>query len=209
MKLPMKSAALATAILLAASSAQAATAAMTTDPLNLRVGPGPGYAVASVLPAGASVSVLGCIDNSNWCRVDASGTVGYVYSDYLNIGTPTAAVLLGSTWKTVGVMTEVANDNGANVKSADPSGVLAGRDAVTLGDRSNSGRLEPTQVWTTYVMANPVTPVYLDGEVMLGVGVPENVTLYEVPQSEFRYVRINDRNVLVDPKGRRVVYVYE
>lgn len=209
MKVRMISAGLAAALLFAASGANAATAALTTDPLNLRVGPGPGYAVTAVLPEGAAVSVLGCIDNSNWCRVDAAGTQGYVYSEYLNIGTPTAAVLLGSTWKTVGVMTEVANDNGANVASADPSGVLAGRDAVTLGDRSNSGRLEPTQVWTTYVMANPVAPVYLDGEVMLGVGVPETVTLYEVPESQFRYVMINDRTVLVDPNGRRVVYVYQ
>jgi uncharacterized protein YraI len=209
MKTCMKSVSLAATLLLAASGAQAATAAMTTDPLNLRTGPGPGYVVTSVLPAGTSVSVLGCVDNSNWCRVDAAGTVGYVYSDYLNIGTPAAAVLLGSTWKTIGVMTEVDNSNGATVTSADPSGVLAGRDAVALGDRSNSGRLEPTEVWTTYVRANPVTPIYLDGEVMLGVGVPETVTLYEVPESEFRYVTINDRTVLVEPKGRRVVYVYE
>ena len=209
MKLRMTSIGLGAALLMAASAAQAATPAVTTDPLNLRVGPGPGYAIASVLPEGAPVSVLGCIDNSNWCRIDASGAIGFVYSDYLNIGTPTAAVVLGSTWKTVGVMTEVHNDNGATVKSADPSGVLAGRDAVALGDRSNSGRLEPTEVWTTYVLANPVTPIYLDGEVMTGVGVPENVTLYEVPESEYRYVTINDRTVLVEPKGRRVVYVYE
>ncbi|MDO9525852.1 MAG: DUF1236 domain-containing protein [Gemmobacter sp.] len=209
MKLPMKSLGLGAAFLIAASAAHAATPAVTTDPLNLRAGPGPGYAVSSVLDAGAPVSVLGCIDNTNWCRVDASGSVGYVYSEYLNIGTPTAAVTLGNTWKTVGIMTEVHNDNGVAVSAADPSGVLAGRDAVALGDSSNSDRLEPTEVWTTYVISNPVSPVYLDGEVMMGVGIPEDVTLYEVPESEYRYVTINDRTVLVEPTSRRIMYIYE
>ncbi|MDP2085078.1 MAG: DUF1236 domain-containing protein [Gemmobacter sp.] len=209
MKLKTTSIGLAAALMVAATSAHAQTAAMTTDPLNLRVGPGPNFEVTTVLPEGAQVSVLGCVENTNWCRVEAAGTTGYVYSDYLNIGSPTEVRVLGSTWQTVGVVSEAPDTSRASAAAPDPSGVLAGRDAATLGDRSNTSRFEPTQEWVTYIQANPVTPVYLDGEVMVGVGVPETVTLYEVPQSEFRYVTINDRTVLVEPASRRVVYVYE
>lgn len=200
-------AAFGAALLMAATSAAALTPAVTTDPLNLRAGPGPGYAVTSVLAEGTSVSVLGCIDNSNWCRVDASGSVGYVYSDYLNIGTPTQVVVLGSTWKSIGLTAE--QHNASIATAADPTGVLSGRDSAVDGDRSNMGKIEPSELVTTYVLANPGVPVILDGEVMLGVGVPETVTLLEAPQSEYRYAFINGRTVLIEPTSRRVVYVYQ
>ena len=54
---------------------------------------------------------------------------------------------------------------------------------------------------------NPVEPIYLDGEVVVGAGIPESVTLSEVPDSEYYYAYINGVPVLVEREQRRVVHV--
>lgn len=42
----------------------------------------------------------------------------------------------------------------------------------------------------------------------MGAGVPENVTLYEIPsQSEYCYVNINGQTVLVNPENNAIVRV--
>lgn len=33
--------------------------------------------------------------------------------------------------------------------------------------------------------------------------------MVEIPDYEYRYVRVNDRQVLVDPNTRQIVYVYQ
>ena len=60
----------------------------------------------------------------------------------------------------------------------------------------------------TYVVSNPVDPVYLDGEVVVGAGLPETVELRTIPDYEYRYVYVNRQPVLVEPDSRRIVYVY-
>ena len=68
---------------------------------------------------------------------------------------------------------------------------------------------EPTTEVTTYVTSNTVDPVYLDGEVVIGAGVPENVTIYEIPdQPDYRYAQINGQTVLVNPQDRQIMYIY-
>lgn len=62
-------------------SAGAASAAVVTNDLNLRAGPGTRYAVIDTMPAGAHVDVLGCA--GAWCRVDWHGTVGFAGASYL------------------------------------------------------------------------------------------------------------------------------
>ena len=59
----------------------------------------------------------------------------------------------------------------------------------------------------TYVTTNQVEPVYLDGEVVVGAGLPETVELREIPDYEYRYVYVNGQPVLVEPSSRRIVYV--
>jgi hypothetical protein len=60
----------------------------------------------------------------------------------------------------------------------------------------------------TYVTSNPVEPVYLEGEVVVGARLPETVVLRPVPDYEYRYVYVNRQPVLVEPATRRIVYVY-
>jgi hypothetical protein len=65
----------------------------------------------------------------------------------------------------------------------------------------------PEERVTTYVRSNPVEPVYLEGEVVVGAGIPETVPLSEVPDSEYYYAYVNGVPVLVEREQRRVVYI--
>lgn len=67
-------------------SAGAASAAVVTNDLNLRSGPGTNYQVVDTMPAGARVNVLSC--TGGWCRVDWRGEVGFASSSYLGGGDP-------------------------------------------------------------------------------------------------------------------------
>jgi hypothetical protein len=67
--------------------------------------------------------------------------------------------------------------------------------------------IDPPQTARTYVTSNPIDPIYLEGEVVVGAGVPESVTLQAIPDYDYRYVYINGQPVLVDPGTRQIVYV--
>lgn len=69
---------LAGAIVVGVSAADAAT---VRSELNLRAGPGTGYGVVAVMPAGAEVDVRGC--SGAWCRVAWGSAEGYAHADYL------------------------------------------------------------------------------------------------------------------------------
>jgi len=62
-------------------SAGAASAAVVTNNLNLRSGPGTHYRVIDTMPAGAHVAVLSC--GGAWCRVNWHGTIGFAGASYL------------------------------------------------------------------------------------------------------------------------------
>jgi uncharacterized protein YraI len=65
-------------------SAGAASAAVVTDNLNLRSGPGIRHAIIDAIPAGASVQVQSC--GASWCRVVWNGQEGYASRNYLARG---------------------------------------------------------------------------------------------------------------------------
>jgi hypothetical protein len=67
--------------------------------------------------------------------------------------------------------------------------------------------LEPSARSVSYVQSNPVDPVYLEGEVAVGAGVPQTVTLYEIPDEEYRYANINGQTVLVETSNNAIVRV--
>jgi uncharacterized protein YraI len=66
-----------------ASAAAANSPAVTTGDLNIRSGPGTGYAVVGVIPAGHSVSVANCVAGGSWCAVDFAGTHGWSSASYI------------------------------------------------------------------------------------------------------------------------------
>jgi uncharacterized protein YraI len=63
------------------AAAGIASAAVVRNDLNLRSGPGTGYRVIDVMPAGAYARVLGC--GGSWCRVAYGGQIGYASASYL------------------------------------------------------------------------------------------------------------------------------
>ncbi len=83
-------------------------------------------------------------------------------------------------------------------------GILVGG---ILGGAAGSAAVEPTTETVTFIESNPVETVYLDGEVVVGAGVPTMVTTYELPQPDLRYVNINGQTVLVDAETGVIVRV--
>ena len=68
----------------AASPSHAQNIATTTASVNQRTGPGTGYAVVQVLPAGAQVSVSQCTAATGWCELVYRSRNGWVSARYLN-----------------------------------------------------------------------------------------------------------------------------
>jgi uncharacterized protein YraI len=75
-----------------------------------------------------------------------------------------------------------------------------------------SGTLPPAYVppraVRSFISTNTLDPVYLEGSLTIGAGIPDDIDLTPVPGSRYNYAYVNDYPVLVDPSTRRVVYVY-
>ena len=63
-------------------AAVAANAYATTD-VNERAGPGTDYPVVTLIPAGSTLTIFGCLSAVDWCDVAYAGTRGWVLGDYL------------------------------------------------------------------------------------------------------------------------------
>ncbi|HET7716891.1 MAG TPA: DUF1236 domain-containing protein [Bauldia sp.] len=202
------------AMLLGGSAAADVAATATTD-LNVRAGPGTQYPVVGVLEAGSAVALGGCIEGSKWCSVNLSGVTGWAYSDYLVADLAGTQVVLTERPAELSVPTVVYEGPTAAVPAA-VGGAIAGAaiggpvGAVVGGvaGAALGAAVDPPAEVRTYVAGNPVDPVYLDGEVVVGATLPEGVTLAPVPQYKYNYVYVNGVPVLVDPDTRRVVYIF-
>ena len=197
------------------------TATAATD-LNLRSAPQSTASVLGVIANGDEVSVTGCLEAANWCQVTYKDQQGWAYGDYLTAQVGNEPQPLYPNRQEVGVTvietpatnpaeapnTAVGAAGGAAMGAVvgGPVGALVG--AAIGGATGNAATPEPPAEIRTYVTANPQQPVMLDGEVVVGAGIPESVTLYDIPdQPDYRYVVVNDLPVLVN-EDRRIVYVY-
>ena len=212
--------ALASASFVGSAFAQSASATATAD-LNIRSGPGPQYASVGFIAVGASADVDGCLEESKWCRVAYDGVTGWAYSDYLTADLSGEVVVLTERYSDVGLATVKYEDSGAAAGGVaggatgavigalvgGPIGAVIGG-AIGAGAGATTGAvIDPPEVVRTYVTANPIEAVYLDGEVVIGAGVPDTVTLRPIPDYEYQYVYINGQPVLVDQATRQIVYV--
>lgn len=85
---------------------------------------------------------------------------------------------------------------------AGPVGAVVG---AAIGGAAAS--VEPAPEVQTWIVENPAEDVVLEGELAVGVVVPETVVVHEVPDQEYSYARINGRDVLIGT-DRQVVYIY-
>lgn len=91
------------------------------------------------------------------------------------------------------------------------------QDGVTtgLGDSGDVGiaaELQPR--FREYIAQENVPNYTLPGPIEVGTILPEvGVTFYDVPQqygaNRYRYTRVNDRTILVEPRTRRIVQVID
>ena len=205
----------AAALTVMAAPLLADPATATTD-LNFRAGPGPEYAVVGVIPGMAMAEVEGCMADGAWCQVSYNGQTGWAHRAYLSGNAETATPIEQPRTVTyTRTVTETRGDESTTtVTSATTTDPVMGALLSGPSDTRNGALIaaqvanDPGTQVVTYVTENPVAPVYLDGEVVLGAGVPETVTVYEVPDSAYSYVNINGQNVLVERDTRSIVYVY-
>lgn len=217
---------LISAVALAAAAptfASSAEAVAATD-LNIRSGPGPQFSIIGVIPGGADANVDGCLSEQRWCKVSHEGVSGWSYSDYLAVGVEEQAVALTTRPASIEIET-VTYENVEETQADKNTGAAAGATigALTayavggpiggivaggiLGGAAGGAAVDPTTETVTYVKSNPVETVYLDGEVVVGAGLPEMVTTYELPQDNLRYVNINGQTVLVNAETGVIVEV--
>lgn len=203
-------------------AAFAQTAVTATTDLNVRAGPGPQYPVVGVLGASQSTTLNGCLQDSKWCSVATQAGDGWVYADYLtgDFGGTTVVLSQRPTTSEVTVVEAPKGEGGAEgaliggttgaVAGAiigGPIGAAIGGVAGVAAGGTAGAAAEPSPEVRTYVTSHQLEPVYLDGEAVVGAGLPDTVQLQEIPDYEYRYVYVNGQPVLVDPGTRKIVYI--
>lgn len=194
------------------ASAQS-TVSATTD-LNVRAGPGPSYEIVGVIGNDDTATVEGCTQNGFWCRVTIDGTSGWAYSQYLTTNKGGETVVVTERRTEYPVVSYENRGGGGDVAGA-ATGAIAGAIVggpigAAVGGAAGlvaGAALNPPDERIEYVRSNPVNPVYLEGEAVVGAQLPETVELQTIPDYEYRYVYVNGQPVLVDPNNREVVYV--
>ena len=198
--------------LLLATSAYAETTATAWTDLNLRAGPGVSYDVLTVIPATQSVTVDGCLDASNWCRVSHGEVNGWASGEYLTAMVESPIYINRERLAVETVTYEKSPEStiGGGAAGAVAGAIVGGPIGALIGAGIGMGvgaAVTPSKRVTTYVQDNPTDPIYLDGEVVVGAGIPEEVVLAEVPESEYYYAYVNGVRVLVKRDTRRVAYI--
>ena len=181
--------------------ASAAIVASATTPLNIRSGPGPQYGVIGAIPDRGQATIIGCIQGSLWCQVSYNGKQGWAYSQYMT-ATLSGRSLAVAEMRDLPPVQAPAEVVGSAVAAPVITDTLvepaAGQPLV----------ITPPPAVGSYVVSHPVAPVYLNGEVVTGSGLPDNVPLSGVPGYDYEYAYVNRVPVLVEPSTRQVVYVY-
>lgn len=68
------------------------------------------------------------------------------------------------------------------------------------------GYLVP-QTYSDYVVANPVDPIGVTGDVVVGEVLPDGTTISTIPDSHYGYVYIGDRPAMVDTTTNTVIWI--
>lgn len=181
---------------LAASTPALAVKAFATVHLNIRTGPGEQYPIAGEMRWNTEGEVSGCTADYMWCHIATAHGIGWAAAHYLTTDTNRGPQTIESDGAQVGipvVVPEAVTVVGAVTPVPAGTALI---EAVT-----------PEAAVIEYVKANPVAPIQVTGEIVVGAILPAELVLYEVPSSEYQYVVVNGATVLVEPATRKVVYI--
>ncbi|SFC24914.1 DUF1236 domain-containing protein [Tropicimonas isoalkanivorans] len=202
--------------LLTAGAAAAQVAATATTDLNFRADPNGQAEIIDVIASGDSVDVLRCAEEASWCEVSHGGQTGWVYSEYLSSEHEGAPVIVAENPSVLSVETVVIEKDklepvlGLGTMGAIAGGIVGGPIGAVAGGVIGSGAGSTVDVKpevVTYVRENPVEPIYLNGEVVVGATVPQEVVLTPVPDAEYEYLYVNGVPAVVDPSSRTIVTI--
>lgn len=194
-----------TGAFLASAAAALATPVTATTDLNVRSGPGTQYPVIGVIGAGEGAVLTGCVRDSKWCALDEGGKLGFVYSDYLTADVGGSRVVIAERPADAGVV-YIDPPAAGSIEVID--GATGSINGELIGRVEDVQVIDPPETVRTYISTNQVDPVFLEGEVVVGAGLPDTVRLADVPDYDYEYVYVNGVPVLVEPSTRRIVYVY-
>jgi hypothetical protein len=197
------------ALLAMTGAAFAQSAVVATTDLNVRAGPGPQHQVVGVLGAGQSVNLDGCLESSKWCVVAFVNGQGWVVLTErpANSGVRIVEAPVDVDGGATGAVTGGVTGAVAGAIIGGPAGAVVGGGAGIVAGGAAGTVIDPPARVRTYVRSNEIEPVFLDGEVVVGAGLPETVVLRDIPDYEYRYAYVNSQRVLVEPSSRRIVYV--
>ncbi|MEN3794011.1 DUF1236 domain-containing protein [Fulvimarina sp. MAC3] len=202
----------------AATPSMAQTAVSSTTDLNVRAGPGSNYGIVGVIPNGDAATLDGCTEGGEWCRVTVNGTQGWAFANYLTTDVEGQQVVVverrQASPEAVPTVTYEDEGGAGEVAGAAAGATIGALVGGPVGAAVGGGvglvagaAINPPDARVEYVRSNPVDPVYLEGETVIGAGIPENVQLNPVPEYEYEYANVNGQEVLVDPNTRQIVYI--
>jgi uncharacterized protein YraI len=190
------------AVLVAGPALAVVMAFSPTGNLNVRSGPGFQYPVVNKIAANVPVEITGCVSDYSWCGVALPGGVtGWASAPYLvtkATGQPKNLQVAGAS---LNIPVIVPVNTGANVVATPPPvGAMVPVTTVVAP-------IAPPPNVVTFVTQQTVTPVIVNGEVMIGAALPVAAPTYDIPASNYDFAYVNGQRVLIDPTGRRIVYV--
>ena len=194
-----------TAATILTAPASAATMAMATTPLNIRSGPGPQYNVVGAIPDHGQTTIIGCIRDSLWCQVDYNGRQGWAYARYLTARLAGRSLIIAEDLNSIPRVVHRAPVE--TVGTTAPTPTITGT-LVAPPATPQPLVIAPPPTVRSYVVNHPVAPIYLNGEVVQGAGLPVDITLAPVPGYDYEYAYVNNVPVLVEPQTRQVQYIY-
>lgn len=187
---------------LLAGPAAAVTAYSPTGHLNVRSGPGFQYAVVAQMAPNAPAAITGCISDYTWCGVALGGVTGWASAEYLATDAGGKLTNLQVSGAQLGIPIIVATGVGAVVATPPVGAMVAVPPTVGVVEP-----IAPAPEVLSYVATQPIQPVIVNGEVMVGATLPAAVPVYPVPASPYVYSYVNGQRVLVEPAARKIVYV--
>jgi uncharacterized protein YraI len=193
--------------------------------ISARVTPSEFAPSVGVLELNQTVLIEGCLEDVTWCQISFDGQTAWASAEYLYVEEDAQPVALINRPGTLSLTTVTVPDEDATQTEQNTAaavgatlgsliayaaggpvgGVIVGG---MLGTAVAVSSVEPSEETLVFVSSNPVDTVYLNGEVVVGAGVPAEITMYDVPtQPEFRYLTVNNQTVLVDAETGMIVRV--